>query len=63
MDLSHLAPSTIILFCTLMFIGGSSGSTAGGIKAALSVIFLGIWASMTGKEDMEIKEEEFLESF
>lgn len=56
MDLSHLAPSTIILFCTLMFIGGSSGSTAGGIKTTtLSVIFLGIWASMTGKEDMEYK--------
>lgn len=56
MDLSHLAPATIIVFCILMFIGGASGSTAGGIKTTtLSVVFLGINSSIRGYEDIEYK--------
>lgn len=31
-DVSHLKPSTSLLMMFLMFVGGSPGSTAGGIK-------------------------------
>ncbi len=53
-DIGQLATPTIILFIFLMFIGGSSGSTAGGIKTSTFVIILtSVYATIRGKKQLE----------
>ena len=45
---------TIFLTIVLMFIGGSSGSTAGGIKTnTLAVLFLSVFSLIRGKRSVE----------
>ena len=45
---------TIFLTIVLMFIGGSSGSTAGGIKTnTLAVLFLSVFSLISGKRSVE----------
>jgi trk system potassium uptake protein TrkH len=46
--------TTWLLEDVLMFIGGGSGSTAGGIRVTtLAVLLLAIWAEARGRRDME----------
>jgi trk system potassium uptake protein TrkH len=54
-DLSTLSDSSYLLTLMLMFVGGSSGSTAGGIKVStLVVILMGMIAVFRGKKDINI---------
>lgn len=49
-DQGALRDSTMALGCILMLIGGSSGSTAGGIKTGtVAVLLLGLWADLKGR--------------
>jgi len=53
-DMSHLHGSSMLVTDMLMFIGGGSASTAGGIKVTtLAVLFLAAFAEARGKEEME----------
>lgn len=54
-DLSTLYLSTQLMIIALMFIGGSPGSTAGGIKTTtFGVLWLAIYSILRGKRDTEI---------
>ena len=54
-NLSNLTDSSYFLTLILMFIGGSSGSTAGGIKiTTLFIIVMGMFSAFRGKEDIEV---------
>ncbi|MBP5166219.1 MAG: Trk family potassium uptake protein [Oscillospiraceae bacterium] len=54
-DLSRLSDSGSLLSCLLMFIGGSSGSTAGGIKTTtFAVIMLSAYASATKRSSITV---------
>jgi trk system potassium uptake protein len=49
-DFTALTPATISLMVVVMFIGGATGSTAGGIKTTtLAVLVLGVWAALRGE--------------
>jgi Trk-type K+ transport system membrane component len=53
-DIAALKPSTLLTLDALMFIGGGSASTAGGIKVTtLAVMLLAIRAEGRGDRDME----------
>jgi trk system potassium uptake protein TrkH len=55
MDMSKLAPATVFLTIVLMFIGGSPGGTAGGIKTStLGVMFTSVLATLRGREKAEM---------
>jgi trk system potassium uptake protein len=55
LDLSQLTTASIFLTMLLMFIGGSSGSTAGGIKTTTFGVVLGMMRSvLKGDPDTEI---------
>lgn len=55
LPLSDLTSSTLMLVMVLMFIGGSPGSTAGGIKTTtMALIFMTIVSITQGKEETEI---------
>jgi len=46
-DIAKMMPATKLLTMILMFIGGSPGSTAGGIKTTtLAVILISLWSSL-----------------
>lgn len=54
-DPATLSASGYLLTVALMFIGGSSGSTAGGIKVGtFAVLIMGMVAVLRGKQDVEI---------
>ncbi len=56
-DIGQLATPTVILFIFLMFVGGSSGSTAGGIKTSTFIIILtSVYATIRGKKQLEISK-------
>lgn len=53
-DISELGGAAKLVADMLMFIGGGSASTAGGIKVTtLAVLFLAAWAEAKGNPDME----------
>lgn len=53
-DISQATQETWLLEDILMFIGGGSGSTAGGIRiTTLAVLLLAVWAEARGRRDME----------
>ncbi|WP_144276230.1 TrkH family potassium uptake protein [Demequina sp. NBRC 110053] len=53
-DIGDAREQTWLLEDVLMFIGGGSGSTAGGIRVTtLAVLLLAIWAEARGRRDME----------
>ncbi|WP_430867804.1 TrkH family potassium uptake protein [Demequina aurantiaca] len=53
-DISNASEQSWLLSDVLMFIGGGSGSTAGGIRVTtLAVLLLAIWAEARGRRDME----------
>jgi len=48
-DIGALLPGTLFLLCVLMFVGGSPGSCAGGIKTtSLAVLALTAWSRFRG---------------
>ena len=54
-DLSTLPTSALIATIFLMFIGGSSGSTAGGIRTStFTLIILSAFATIRGKRNLEL---------
>jgi trk system potassium uptake protein TrkH len=54
-DIEMLSTPTVVLFIFLMFIGGSSGSTGGGIKTSTFVlIFLAVITTIRGKKSLEL---------
>src|SRR5690554_1086655 len=56
-DVSQLNGSSLLVFDMLMFVGGGSASTAGGIKVTtLAVLFLAAFAEARGDEDMQAFE-------
>lgn len=53
-DIAQMTPQSKMLTIILMFIGGSSGSTAGGVKTTtIAVLFLCVIAVTRNKEDVE----------
>lgn len=53
LDQGFLGDSCAALSAILMLIGGSSGSTAGGIKTVtFGVLLLTVWSSLRGREDV-----------
>lgn len=57
MDMSQLDGSSLLVTDMLMFIGGGSASTAGGIKVTtLAVLFLAAFAEARGNDEMEAYE-------
>ncbi len=53
-DLSQFSDGGILLSCALMLIGGSPGSTAGGIKTTtFAVLFLTILSELKNKKEVE----------
>jgi trk system potassium uptake protein TrkH len=56
-DMSHLDGSSLLVTDMLMFIGGGSASTAGGIKVTtLAILFLAAFAEARGNSEMEAYE-------
>ncbi len=54
-DLTAFKVQTLLLMIVLMFIGGASQSTAGGIKVnAFAVVVLNLWAILRGSERVEV---------
>jgi Trk-type K+ transport system membrane component len=54
-DVSQLNGSTLLIFDMLMFVGGGSASTAGGIKVTtLAVLFLAAFAEARGYSDIQV---------
>lgn len=54
-DISKLGAATFLFAMVFMFIGGSSGSTAGGIKTTTAaVLALSVRSMLTGRSDIEI---------
>ena len=54
-DMGGIGLPMIIIIIMLMFIGGSSSSTAGGIKTStMTLIFVSIYTTITGKKNAEL---------
>lgn len=54
-DIAALRPETLLFTDALMFIGGGSASTAGGIKVTtFGLLAYVLWAEMRGQPDVEI---------
>lgn len=54
-DVNDMGPATHLVMDMLMFVGGGSASTAGGIKVTtLAVLFLAAWAEARGYRDLQI---------
>jgi len=54
-DLGELHRVTLIVMVLLMFIGGSSGSTAGGVKTStVAVVFLSVRSMILGRDEVEV---------
>ena len=57
LDMSQLDGSSLLVTDMLMFIGGGSASTAGGIKVTtLAILFIAAFAEARGNEEMEAYE-------
>jgi len=53
-DIGSLREFTLFFLAGLMFIGGASGSTAGGIKVnTLGVLLFAVWSSIRGRDHVE----------
>lgn len=53
--MSELAPGSRFALMALMFVGGSPGSTAGGIKTlALALLVLAVWSTLRGRDEVEV---------
>lgn len=57
MDPNDMNGSTMLIMDMLMFVGGGSASTAGGIKVTtIAVLFLAAWAEARGDRDIQVFE-------
>ncbi len=55
LDIGALQPETLLLTDTLMFIGGGSAGTAGGIKVTtFGLLAYVLWAELRGDSDVEV---------
>ncbi|MBP1924193.1 trk system potassium uptake protein TrkH [Sedimentibacter acidaminivorans] len=55
LDIASLRIPTVVLMLIFMFVGGSSGSTAGGVKiTTVGVIIISIYNFVRGKRDVEV---------
>jgi Trk-type K+ transport system membrane component len=53
-DIGGLNDSSLLVACMLMFVGGGSASTAGGIKVTtLAVLALAVWSEAKGRQSVE----------
>lgn len=53
-DMSDLNGSSMLVSCMLMFVGGGSASTAGGIKVTtLAVLAIAVWSEAKGRQSVE----------
>ncbi|MDT0156263.1 potassium transporter TrkG [Microbacterium sp. ARD32] len=53
-DISDLNGSSMLVACMLMFVGGGSASTAGGIKVTtLAVLAIAVWSEARGRQSVE----------
>jgi len=60
-DTVHIV--TLIMFCSLMFIGGSPGGTAGGAKTStVALVFKGLKTEITGEEDISYQKRSLNQS-
>ncbi|SFE21998.1 trk system potassium uptake protein TrkH [Paenibacillus catalpae] len=63
-DTAAMLPTSQLLMIILMFIGGSSGSTAGGIKTnTFAVLIMTVYAIVRGREDVEIYKRRLATDF
>jgi trk system potassium uptake protein TrkH len=54
-DFSQVTIQALLVIIGIMFIGGATGSTAGGIKVnTFAVIIANLWSTLRGKENTEI---------
>jgi len=54
-DISAISTPTVIMFLVLMFIGGSSGGTAGGIKTSTFVVIMtSVFGTIRGKKQLTL---------
>jgi potassium uptake TrkH family protein len=55
LDYAEMRPESLLVTNTLMFVGGGSASTAGGIRVGtLAVLFLVLWAQARGERDVTV---------
>ena len=55
-DLAGVTTPTFLVMLALMFIGGSPGGTAGGVKTAtIGVLSLAMWANVTGRHTVSLR--------
>ncbi|GAA1854535.1 TrkH family potassium uptake protein [Microbacterium koreense] len=55
LDIGELNQSSLLVGCMLMFVGGGSASTAGGIKVTtLAVIALAVWSEARGRTSNQV---------
>jgi Trk-type K+ transport system membrane component len=55
LDIGQLNQSSLLVACMLMFVGGGSASTAGGIKVTtLAVIALAVWSEAKGRASNQV---------
>ena len=53
--MGDFAPTTILLFSVLMFIGSAPSSTAGGIRTTtLGVVVIGLWGKIRGRDQVRV---------
>ncbi len=53
--MDELAPGSRFMIMTLMTVGGSPGSTAGGIKTVVvAVLALAVWSTVRGRDEVEV---------
>lgn len=54
MDVASMSGASHFLICVLMFIGGSPGSAAGGVKTtAAAVLLFGVWSTLRSRSRVE----------
>lgn len=54
-DMSSASPFTLFTYLAMMFVGGASGSTAGGVKVGtLAVVIVLILTTVKGEEELQI---------
>jgi len=59
LDLGGASPEVLLIFCGLMFIGGASGSTAGGIKVnTFTTLFVTLVAAARGQDRVHLFQRE-----
>ncbi len=55
-DITGIASPTFLVMVVLMFIGGSPGGTAGGVKTTtIGLLAMTFWANITSRQDVEIQ--------